>query len=885
MNRRHPILILALATALPLVGIAVGAQAKMDATSSRTNPAPTLREAPAIEIDAHRPTMPRTSITIVNLDDPVDLNAPVDLDNAIRIENTATEISPESSASKAFQKETTADSTFAANAPLFAPPALPSSTNPNTIVPSDPPRVSITTDQAPSSELVETTEPVFLLASDEGDASRSLLPLPLAEPSVHDDELNLLIDGPLVLEELVVPLVGEKAPATDIVIESSDQAPHDEPSGSSLLDFPPPPLGRVTPQRQPSELIQITPAREDDLDELPVTLETTPPVSSQIPPLSPESPIELTRRLPSVVDKLSGDTPIEEAVAVEAEPVDTKLADILPRRLPLVDEEDANERPYRLPPVEKEPKIASPRRLPPVDNEANKTPTLSAPLLAASTRPDSLQPRRLPLVKSETKNASPTHPRIQSAATRYGFPDLPPDPTDDKRPPLPSLEEELWIHGGAHLYEPEGDRRNWVASHDGAHHPVLRLPEDWQEPRPLTLFQEFLGADPIHDTPHLKWPGETGYTWEPRFVAAGSYELFGIAFEENDTRQDLIGHQLLLDLDLRLTGTERFHVQFRPIGERNTGGSYYQLNDPEGYINNSTAEPDLYWFEFEWASVFGGFIHDEIFPRDWRFTVGKFPLTMHNNLLMSDDVTGVTFSKNTIFLGNLSNLNFQGFITPGSVDAFTDGDADLAGFNLYADWRHVFFEFTAAYLQHEQLDDRDSPYLGLSVTKLLGRTTLTARTLFKFGDEAGRGDGQLYVLEANRTRVFDCGPFGIETAVAYATAFKSTKGWNSISGGNLDRIRTTFAVDPLINIATGRDPGDNTGATLGVQLFRHNEDESLSPEISYESPTGTSVLGTGFRYLRKTGPRSFFDFRGVISFSDDPTYRREGVFASETIVF
>ena len=125
-------------------------------------------------------------------------------------------------------------------------------------------------------------------------------------------------------------------------------------------------------------------------------------------------------------------------------------------------------------------------------------------------------------------------------------------------------------------YEPEGEAGYSLsysgAGADGDHvehgrHLPLRLSENWQNPEPITGCQEFLGADRIRDPAGCQWLGEDGFQWEPRFVAAGSYELIGIAFEEDNQRQDIVGHQMLLDLDLRVTGTERVHVQLCPLGD------------------------------------------------------------------------------------------------------------------------------------------------------------------------------------------------------------------------------------------------------------------------------------------------------------------------------
>ncbi len=487
-----------------------------------------------------------------------------------------------------------------------------------------------------------------------------------------------------------------------------------------------------------------------------------------------------------------------------------------------------------------------------------------------------------------SEGVSPGSPRVHElpalipVSVGGDFPALPPNPNADEEEPLPPLDEELWQHGGAHLYEPEGDRRNWPES-DQEHFQVHRLPEDWQKPKPWTTFQEFLGADPVHDRPGMRWPGP-GYAWEPRFVASGSYEVFAIALEENNRRQDLVGHQLIADLDLRLTGTERFHVQFRPLGENNTGGSYYQFSNPEGYVDNLQGMPDRYWFEAEVHSLFGSYVNP-FSALDYHMTVGRFPFALHNNLLMNDEFLGVALNKNNIYCGPLSNLNVQLFYGFNDVSAFAGADGQLYGVHASADYHNEFWQATYAFVLHEFDSTRNSHFAALSRTKLCGPWTVAMRGLFKYGDPGGSSDGQLFSLETNHTRVFDHEPLGVEKVVFFCNSFLATSGWNPIAGGNFNRLRTTFEVNPLVQISAGRAPGDTWGTSLGVQLFRHHEDESIIPEIAFESPGDEPVWGCGVRYLRKTGARSYFEVLGVFNFSDDARFRREGVFLSETIVF
>ncbi len=363
--------------------------------------------------------------------------------------------------------------------------------------------------------------------------------------------------------------------------------------------------------------------------------------------------------------------------------------------------------------------------------------------------------------------APPPLPEVVEPATR--FPSLPPDPYAPDHV-LPPLAEELALHGGAHLYAPEGDvayehAMAWSACEVGGlpgettsvdHATPLRLPEDAATPRPLTWFSDFYGADPILLWPGRKWFGPSGYQWEPRFVAAGLYEVFGFAFEEGNRQQSAVGNQLLLDLDLQLTGTERIHAQWRPVGRKNTGGSFYQFSDPSGYVDNSTGEPDRIWFEGEVASVFGDWL-DPFAPRDYVVAAGLLPFQLQNFLLLNDDVAGVVVSKNNLYVANLSNVNAQFFYFFDEVDAFPDAGAKVVGTNISIDRKHTFYELTYAYQSHGRDARRGAHYLAGAATKLYGRYTLTGRAMFKVGDESGTGDGQLYVLESNHTRIFTGG--------------------------------------------------------------------------------------------------------------------------------
>ncbi len=479
--------------------------------------------------------------------------------------------------------------------------------------------------------------------------------------------------------------------------------------------------------------------------------------------------------------------------------------------------------------------------------------------------------------------------------------DLPPAPGEDFEPELPTgyyengvlvelppLEEELLLHGGSYLYEPSDVLGPQLHAQDHHAEPILRLPECWEEPQPLcSRPNDYLGPGMICWHPDLSWFGCDPNMLEPRVVLHGSYELFGAVFEQNKTRRDGIGHQLLLDIDFQLTGTERFHVQFRPVGEENTGGSFWQLNNPQHYIDNSTEVPMRWWFEGELQSLFGPWGNDERHQLDVNFTVGRFPFRLHNGLLMNDEIIGIVLGKNTITSLPLSNLNVQAFYALDQVDS-APNSADLLGVHFSGDYRHIFFEATYAHLNRSRDIEFSTNYLAGSATKFFGPLSVAGRTMYRFADDSSIGDGHLQVVETAFTRIpnhdFEC-LTGIEKTVTYLNAFYASEDWTTIAGGNFDRLRNSFTVNPLLNIAAGAPPQERFGAALGIQLFRHHQDESLIPEIAYEEVSSETSFGIGMTYRRKLTARQFLELRSIKNWSDTAALRREGFFASTIVIF
>jgi len=85
---------------------------------------------------------------------------------------------------------------------------------------------------------------------------------------------------------------------------------------------------------------------------------------------------------------------------------------------------------------------------------------------------------------------------------------------------------------------------------------------------------------------------------------------------------------------------------------------------------------------------------------DYNIAVGKFPVLLHNSLLIDDEILGVGLGKNTILRGGLSNLNVQFIYALNDVENAA-GDNRLYGVNATIDHRRTFYELSYFLLQND----------------------------------------------------------------------------------------------------------------------------------------------------------------------------------------
>ena len=191
-------------------------------------------------------------------------------------------------------------------------------------------------------------------------------------------------------------------------------------------------------------------------------------------------------------------------------------------------------------------------------------------------------------------------------------------------------------------------------------------------------------------------------------TAVGEDDNGGNHFGTVATRVDL-------DVDLKLTATERFHVFLRPF-ERNGELTRWDFDgkdqDSQGIFNPN---PLAYFFEGDLARIAAG-ITDHETGLDLPFTVGLIPLLFQNGIWVQDAFLGGAFTipaKHSTFF-DISNFDitfFGGFDQVDSPAIINNNGQpalhnDLVGFNAFIEALQGYFEIGYGYTKGDGgLDD------------------------------------------------------------------------------------------------------------------------------------------------------------------------------------
>ena len=347
----------------------------------------------------------------------------------------------------------------------------------------------------------------------------------------------------------------------------------------------------------------------------------------------------------------------------------------------------------------------------------------------------------------------------------------------------------------------------------------------------------------------------------PQLLAYGDFRL-GTAYNDNgklDTAN--MAARLNLDLDLRLTATERIHAFLRPLDRTKAGrvtrvefggNQRDRFGDYEVLLD---ATPESLFFEGDLGQIVAG-ISDKYNLYDVPVAFGLTPMVLQNGIWMDDAILGgaITIPALNSRVLDISNMDITFF---GGADRVTtksqlQGRAqDDHGVNIYG--TAVFIETRGMYIEagYGYTDDTrnafgsDFSYHNLTAAitrRYFGKVSNSLRVIYNFNQHPGAGlaktaDGWLLLMENSW---ISHKPL---TLVPYANFFVGSKKPQSLArdfgaGGVLKNTGINFETDGLTGFPKLDDTANDTyGGAVGVEyLFALNQQVVF--EVAALNPLG-----------------------------------------------
>lgn len=371
----------------------------------------------------------------------------------------------------------------------------------------------------------------------------------------------------------------------------------------------------------------------------------------------------------------------------------------------------------------------------------------------------------------------------------------------------------------------------------------------------LELGRDFYGSG--IRPPSETWLGETNLVHQQLYVY-GDYRS-GISAGRNQFgRIDNLASRLNLDVDYRLTSTERFHMFVGPLNQAGNNTNVSLVNERLQFNRFYNLEPVTGFFEGDLGAIAGG-LNGGSSPAEIPVTIGLVPLLFQNGIWMEDAVTGFAFAipaRNSRLL-NWSNFDATFFAVFDQINspAFgTDENAAQAfGSAWFIDAYGGYIETGYAYLNDRKDLGRSYHNATFSFTRrYFDKISNSIRVITNSGQDLEKNqrtaDGVLLLVENS---LVTSRPMNV---IPYWNAFA---GWDrpqsvaraGVSGGVLRSSGLNFEPDGLNNHPILDDSAADTyGGAVGIDLIGANFDRQFVLEAAYVSPHGSRAFINGEQY-------------------------------------
>jgi hypothetical protein len=357
--------------------------------------------------------------------------------------------------------------------------------------------------------------------------------------------------------------------------------------------------------------------------------------------------------------------------------------------------------------------------------------------------------------------------------------------------------------------------------------------------------------------------------WQPSFLVYGDYRM-GVGVHRNGGQNIRnFAHRLNLDMDLRLTGTERFHAFMGPLDHNNrfTRLDFSDSRNVE-FEEELDGQFETGFFEGDLGAMTGRMIGVDA-PFDLPFTVGLVPLVFQNGIWFEDAIAGaaVSFPWRHSALLNWANFDatfFAGFDQITSPAFNNDnGAAQVFGTAWFIEAYSGYIEADYAYLNDRDSQGRSYHNFGVSFTKrYFDRVSNSIRFIGNQGQSGGRlersADGGILLIE---NALISSTP---NTVVPYANFFVGNGRPQSAaraggSGGILRNTGILFESDGLTGLPTLDATGTSAyGGAIGINMLSADYTRQIVFEFAgldtYDNPLLSNAAGPqyglGTRYQK-----------------------------------
>ncbi len=352
----------------------------------------------------------------------------------------------------------------------------------------------------------------------------------------------------------------------------------------------------------------------------------------------------------------------------------------------------------------------------------------------------------------------------------------------------------------------------------------------------------------------------------PAFIVYGDYRT-GVGVHRNNGQPvRSLASRLNLDMDLRLTGTERFHLFTGPLDHN---GRFTRLdfsNDKVEFVEELDAQIDTAFFEGDLGAITGSWLGDDA-PFDLPFTCGLVPLLYQNGIWMEDAIAGFAVGapwkhNRALNWSNYEATFFAGFNQVTSPAFNNDNNAAAVyGTAWFIEAYNGYIETDYAYL--DDLDKQDRSYHNAAIAytrRYFGRISNSVRLIGNIGQSGPAinrtADGALLLFENS---LISAQP---STLVPYWNCFVGSGRPQSVAraanaGGILRNTGINFETDGLTGYPTLNATASNSyGGALGLNVLSADFRKQLVFEFAaldtYGNPALSAAAGpeyaVGTRY-------------------------------------